>query len=140
MLRTSVIGGAVAVALLIGTGSSRADGPKGEAKARPVVGQFRIGTKMAVEVKGSDDAKELSRCCWYRPYCYSYSYCSYPCYTYYRPCYSYSYYRPCCYYPTYSYYCLSGKMGSDMRKNGPRTSAERAEAKMNLPASMLNGK
>jgi len=138
-----------AAALLVTTGPARAEfvsgsaTPKAEARSAPKLYQFI--TVLPAEDEG--DAKELMRGYYrggYRGHSYyrsSYRY-SYYRYSYHRPYYSSYYYQPYtfaysyapCYHSCYSY-CLSGQIDGT-KKDEPRTSVERAELKLSVPASM----
>jgi hypothetical protein len=150
--------GAAALALLIVSGQGRAEG-KVEKKDAPAakeeasVGFLRIGTA-AADQGDKESLHGWGRGGWrggyrggYRSYgyrhsyyrSYRYYYYSTPYYSYYSdPCYYY-YSSPCCYYPTYYYYCCGATLG-DKKGDEVRTSVERAETKLKLPASLISGK
>ncbi len=140
MLRTSVMCGAMALAVLLGSGSVRAEEKKSEAKAPPAVGQMRIGI-----TRDADNDKELTHGWYGHHYYYRYhSYYHYRPYYYnyyhYRP-YYYSY-TPVYYYPPtyYYYYCNGGSIGSQAKDAEPRTSVERAKVKMKVSPTLFNSK
>jgi hypothetical protein len=189
MLRKSLMSGAVTVALVLGTGSVRAEEPKSGTKdtatqATAELGQFRIGTTGVPSQDASD--KELTRGGGgrgghgghgghggyrgghggyrgghhgYHGRSYGHSRGGYRGYYghnrgyrgYYRPYYYYSYSQPYYYYdysePTYDYdptyyyyyYTQSASIGGSSKNAEPRKSAERTEAQMTVPASLLKG-
>jgi hypothetical protein len=147
----SVMTSAVALAVVLAAGDVRAEAPAAAIKVnvtKPVIGQFRYNVQQPTE----DTDKELTRG-WYRGgwgrgwHGYR-GYRGYYGYSYYRPYYYYStpvyYYSTPVYYsdwsnyycpPTYYYYCQSATLGTNAE---PRSSAERAEFKMTVPASLRN--